>query len=140
MRKRQASPPSERCVDLVNCDGPFACYVDGRKQPMRLPFSLPASLVSLASLAFALAASAPVRATADEHYSTHGIVKSFGPRRTFVNIAHEKIPGYMEAMTMSFEPRSDDQLAGIDVGAHVAFTFVATSDGHRVLERIAREP
>jgi Cu(I)/Ag(I) efflux system protein CusF len=104
-----------------------------------------ASAVSIALLVAAAAAalSAPLlaerAASADERYAAHGVVKSFGPKRSFVNIAHEKIPGYMEAMTMSFEPRSPDQLAGIDVGARVAFTFVATSDGRRVLETIAKE-
>ena len=40
---------------------------------------------------------------------------------------------------MSFEPRKDDQLAGIDVGAHVTFTFTATDDGRRLLDRIVKE-
>jgi Cu/Ag efflux protein CusF len=75
----------------------------------------------------------------DAHYSTRGVVKSFGPKRAYVSIAHEKIPGYMEAMTMSFEPRAPSQLDGIDVGAHVAFAFTDTGDGHRLLDRIAKE-
>jgi Cu/Ag efflux protein CusF len=78
-------------------------------------------------------------AAADEHYSTHGTVKSFGPQRAYVNIAHDRIPGYMEAMTMSFEPRKPEQLAGLDVGAHVAFTFTATPDGRRLLDSIAKD-
>ena len=80
-----------------------------------------------------------VAVAAEARYSAHGVVKSFGPKRAYVNIAHEKIPGYMEAMTMSFEPRKDDQLAGIDVGAHVTFTFTATDDGRRLLDRIVKE-
>jgi Cu/Ag efflux protein CusF len=96
--------------------------------------------LSLAGSAlFLLALRAEHVAAADERYASHGTVKSFGPKRAFVNIAHEKIPGYMEAMTMSFEPRSEAQLSAIDVGARVAFSFVATSDGRRVLDQITKE-
>jgi Cu/Ag efflux protein CusF len=100
-------------------------------------------LAILVGLATALGGRAPLTSreavAADEHYSTHGVVKSFGPKRAYVNIAHEKIPGYMEAMTMSFEPRTADQLGGVDVGARVAFTFTASGDGHRFLDRITKE-
>ena len=78
-------------------------------------------------------------AAAEERYSAHGVVKSFGPKRAFVNIAHERIPGYIEAMTMSFEPRSEAQLAGLEVGARVAFAFTVTADEHRLLDSIAKE-
>ena len=40
---------------------------------------------------------------------------------------------------MSFEPRNDDQLVGLDVGMHVAFTFMAMDDGRRILDRIVKE-
>jgi Cu/Ag efflux protein CusF len=74
-----------------------------------------------------------------ETYSSRGVVKSFGADRKYVNIAHEKIPGYMEAMTMSFEPRTVDQLGSLAVGDRVAFTFTATEDGRRVLQSIQRD-
>jgi Cu/Ag efflux protein CusF len=89
------------------------------------------------ALAFALV-SGSARA-GSEQYKAHGVVKSFGPKHAYVNIAHEKIPGYMEAMTMSFEPRRPEQLDGIDVGAKVSFTFTASEDGHRVLDAIAKD-
>jgi Cu/Ag efflux protein CusF len=90
-----------------------------------------------ALVVLALATSAAL--AADPQYTAHGVVKSFGPKHAYVNIAHEKIPGYMEAMTMSFEPRRPEQLDGLDVGAKVSFTFTATGDGHRVLDAIAKE-
>ncbi len=93
------------------------------------------------ALAFALipgTVSGSARA-GSEQYQAHGVVRSFGPKRAYVNIAHEKIPGYMEAMTMSFEPRRPEQLSGIDVGAKVSFTFTATEDGHRLLDAIAKD-
>lgn len=74
-----------------------------------------------------------------ETHSTRGIVKSFGVDRKYVNIAHETIPGYMEAMTMSFEPRAADQLSSLAVGDRVAFTFTATEDGRRILQSINKE-
>jgi len=72
-------------------------------------------------------------------YSARGVVRSFGPDRKFVNIAHEKIEGYMAAMTMSFEPRTADQLAGLNAGDAVSFTFTATEDGRRLLDAIAKK-
>lgn len=54
-----------------------------------------------------------------------------------MNIHHEDIPGYMNAMTMSFEPGAPGQLDGLSEGDQVVFTFV--DDGERrVLEKIAR--
>ena len=73
-------------------------------------------------------------------YSTRGVGRSFGDGRKYVNIAHDKIPGYMEAMTMSFEPRTPEQLAGLDAGDRVSFTFTSTEDGRRVLSAIEKEP
>jgi len=77
--------------------------------------------------------------TIDAHaYDARGVVRSFGPQRAFVNIAHEDIPGYMKAMTMSFEPRTPTQLDGIAVGDAVVFRFTDTDDGRRLLDSIAK--
>lgn len=77
------------------------------------------------------------RAGAAARYETHGTVRSFGKKRRYVNIAHDDIPGYMAAMTMSFEPANEHQLDGLAEGDKVAFSF--TDDGQRrVLERIAK--
>jgi Cu/Ag efflux protein CusF len=78
-------------------------------------------------------------ANGSESHAARGVVKSFGPGRAFVNIAHEKIDGYMEAMTMSFEPRAAEQLAPLREGDKVSFTFTATSDGRRLLDAIKKE-
>jgi Cu/Ag efflux protein CusF len=76
---------------------------------------------------------------ATKQYSTKGVVKSFGPDRKFANIAHENIPGYMSAMTMSFEAKSADQLKDLAVGDKVALTFSADGGKH-VLTAIKKEP
>ncbi len=72
-------------------------------------------------------------------YDARGVVKSFGPSRNFVNIAHEDIPGYMKAMTMSFEPRTTHQLDRIAVGDHVSFRFTETDDGRRMIDTITKQ-
>lgn len=104
-------------------------------------------LVLVLGLAFALSviavavqfAPAVALACGSGTYSTRGVVKSFGPDRKFVNIAHEKIAGYMEAMTMSFEPRTADQLAGLSAGDKVTFSFTETDDGRRLLNSVKKE-
>lgn len=76
-------------------------------------------------------------ASAAERYSTRGTVRSFGKNRRYVNIAHEDIPGYMLAMTMSFEPADPSQIAALAEGDRVELTFV--DDGRRrLIERIGK--
>lgn len=74
----------------------------------------------------------------DETYRTRGVVKGFGKDRKTINIEHEKIDGYMEAMMMSFEPRSPSQLDGLTAGDTVKFSFTATSDGRRLIDAIEK--
>ncbi len=71
-------------------------------------------------------------------YSAHGVVQSIGADHRSVSIAHEAIPGYMGAMTMSFEA-SAEQLATLTVGEKVSFSFTATDDGRRILKSIAKD-
>jgi len=73
------------------------------------------------------------------HHAT-GKIKSFGPGNAFVNIAHDDIPGYMSAMTMSFEPENSAQLKGLSIGDSVGFDFVETPDARRVLKKIQKRP
>lgn len=71
-------------------------------------------------------------------YRTRGVVKSFGPDRAYVNVAHEKIEGYMEAMTMSFEPKNRAQLTDLAIGDTIEFSFVSFEDGRRVIETLSK--
>lgn len=102
------------------------------------------ALLSLALVASACvksntssAVSAPT--TAGTRRSTRGAIRSFGPNRAFANIAHEDIPGYMQAMTMPFEFRDASLSAGLSVGDRVRFTFEEGSDGQLVIVSISRE-
>lgn len=72
-------------------------------------------------------------------YSAKGVIKSFGPENKFANIAHEEIPGYMAAMTMSFEPASPAQFDGLAAGDKVAFTF-KDEGGKRTITEIKKAP
>jgi Cu(I)/Ag(I) efflux system protein CusF len=71
-------------------------------------------------------------------YTAKGVIKSFGPDRKFANIAHEKIPNYMDAMTMSFEPTTAGQLEGLAAGDKVTFSFKA-QDGKHLLTAISKD-
>lgn len=101
-----------------------------------------------AALAASISASvvaAPQRAATDRRadpkvYRATGTIKSFGPGRTYVNIAHEDIPGYMAAMVMSFWSQRAGQLDALAVGDRVEFEFTETEDARRVLASIRKRP
>lgn len=69
-----------------------------------------------------------------------GRVRSIPPTRAFVSIAHEDIPGYMQAMTMDFETSRPEQLNGLEVGSVVEFSFHETNDHRLVLQTIRAAP
>lgn len=110
---------------------------------------------SLAVFAVALAAAAPAlvsgcsktssaaeqkpQQAAAKTYDSKGTIKSFGPDKKFVNISHEAIPGYMAAMTMSFEPKTPAQLDGLAAGDKISFSF-SDDEGRRVIASITKAP
>ena len=83
---------------------------------------------------------AVTRAAHAQPRSTRGVIRALAADRRSARIAHEAIPGFMNAMTMTFEARDPAQLAGFSVGDRVALTFTATPDGHLLLDAIARAP
>ena len=105
-----------------------------------VPRALSVALLVASASALAQSYRPPLaEACGSETHTARGVVRSFGPERKFVNVAHEKIEGYMMAMTMSFEPRTASQLEGLAVGDTVAFTFTATEDGRRLIDSIAKK-
>lgn len=96
------------------------------------------SLMAAVPLVVALGPCTAMAAPAE--YSAKGVIKSFGPERAFVLIAHEEIKGYMMAMTMPFEPHTPTQLQQLSVGDKVSFRFQEMGDGRRVLLSIQKEP
>ena len=112
-----------------------------RFRPTFLPLLvvLPLALVACKKDGDAVPATGDAAGAAKKSYDTKGVIKSFGPDKKFANIAHENIPGYMSAMTMSFEAASATQLEGLAVGDKVAVTFSADGGKH-VIKSIKKEP
>lgn len=71
-----------------------------------------------------------------EVWSARGIIKAIDAARGTVTIAHEAIPGFMGAMTMSFEAASAEQLRGLAIDDRVRFSFTAKG---RVLRSIVKD-
>jgi protein SCO1/2 len=61
-------------------------------------------------------------------FAVQGVVKELHSEKKSVVIAHEKIPGYMEAMTMPFDVRDTNELARIKPGDKVSFRMLVTRD------------
>ncbi|HEX3598087.1 MAG TPA: copper-binding protein [Polyangiaceae bacterium] len=104
------------------------------------PLALAASLVVGGGLVV-LAPRLPLGVTpayGGQSYAARGTVQSIAGDRKSVTIAHEAIPGFMPAMTMAFEARSPDQLAGLHEGDRVTFSFTVTDDARRLIDSIAR--
>ena len=57
-------------------------------------------------------------------YPVRGQVVALEPASSLITLAHEKIPGFMEAMTMPFSVRDTAMLRGIDVGDTVTGVLV----------------
>ena len=74
-----------------------------------------------------------------QSFTARGVVRSIAADKRSITIAHEAIPGYMGAMTMSFEASTPSQLDGLAAGDHVRFAFTATDDGRRVITQIAKD-
>lgn len=97
--------------------------------------------LTLGALAATTACNKPSGGGTEESkvYSTKGTIKNFGPEKKYVSIAHENIPGYMSAMTMSFEPQAPTQLDGLNAGDKVEFSFKADGGKH-LLTAIKKAP
>ncbi|MEM7151755.1 MAG: copper-binding protein [Myxococcota bacterium] len=67
-----------------------------------------------------------------------GTIKSFSEDRKTITIAHEKIEGFMEAMTMPFHARDAALAEGLKVGDAVKFSFVMNRDGKMILRTLER--
>lgn len=59
-------------------------------------------------------------------FQVRGVVKELKLDEKKVSITHEEIPDYMPAMTMPFEVRDTNELAGISSGDQVKFTMIVT--------------
>ncbi len=91
---------------------------------------------SLLILALALATSScgekpsPSAATSktNQSFAVKGIIRELKTDGRTVVIRHEKIPDYMEAMTMPFRVRDTNELAGLNPGDEVNFRLIVTEE------------
>ena len=75
------------------------------------------------------AATEPVAAEpASRTYEVHGIVRDIAPDRHTATIQHDKIPGFMMAMTMDFNVKATNELNGISPNDEINFKLVVSDD------------
>ena len=60
-------------------------------------------------------------------FQVRGVVLEVLPREKSVTIKHEEVPDYMPAMTMPFDVRDTNELAGIEAGDPVTFRLLVTA-------------
>jgi protein SCO1/2 len=61
-------------------------------------------------------------------FSVKGIVKEIKPSENQIRIEHEKIPDYMDAMTMNFDVKNTNELNGVHIGDYVSFRMMVTTN------------
>lgn len=66
--------------------------------------------------------------TNTQTFEVKGVVREVFPEKKQVKIDHEKIPNYMDAMTMDFEVKNTNELQGLQAGDQIAFRMVVTSE------------
>jgi protein SCO1/2 len=74
------------------------------------------------------------RVSPSEVYEVNGTVRGVDAAKGLVQIEHEEIPGFMPAMTMSFDVASADLLEGVTPGARVRFTLERSGTKLRITE------
>jgi len=61
-------------------------------------------------------------------YEVKGVVVEVSLTNNQVRVQHEKIPGYMDAMTMPFDVKDTNELAGLAPGDNISFRMIVTED------------
>lgn len=69
-----------------------------------------------------------IPATNRQVYEVKGVVKEVMLDRKKAKIAHEEIPGYMEAMTMLLDVKDANELNGLQPGDNITFRMVVLED------------
>lgn len=87
------------------------------------------------ALALLLAAALVVSACGErsERYETAGRVVSVNGKARVMKVAHEDIPGFMPAMTMSFDLAPEVSLEGVHAGDEIRFTIERTPASLRIV-------
>lgn len=61
-------------------------------------------------------------------YQVKGVVQEVLLTNKQVRIEHERIPGYMDAMTMMFDVKDTNELTGLKPGDNISFRMIVTED------------
>lgn len=90
-------------------------------------------LAAIAALLFACDSrpkteSSPTPTETRDVYSVTGIVVEVQAAEKYVEIQHEKIPGYMAAMTMPFDVKDTNELTGLGEGDKVVFKMIVLTN------------
>jgi protein SCO1 len=91
---------------------------------MKIKILLTTSLLGLAGCKPQSAT--PVAPATNQTYAVRGVIQQIPPDHRHLSIKHEKIPGYMAAMTMDFSVKDTNALAGYAPGDQITFTLVVT--------------
>ena len=70
----------------------------------------------------------PIYVATNQTFAVRGVVQKISPDLHHATIKHEKIPGYMDAMTMDFSVKNTNALDNISIGDEITFTLVVTAD------------
>jgi protein SCO1/2 len=74
-------------------------------------------------LALPLLISTVLQCSAIQQFQVRGLLLKFDPDHGAMLVSQEDIPGYMEAMTMSYRVHSGQELASIKPGSRIEFTL-----------------
>lgn len=69
---------------------------------------------------------------AERTLTARGVVRSISPSRSHLVVAHERIPGFMDAMTMPFSVAHPSVVEGLLPGDSITFAFTTGRDGVEV--------
>jgi protein SCO1/2 len=72
--------------------------------------------------------------SSQESYDVAGRVEDLDAASSQITIAHEEIPGFMPAMTMSFDVAGAELLEGVRPGARVRFTLLRSATQLRITD------
>ena len=74
------------------------------------------------------------RSTEALSYEGVGVVKAITPSKTFVNIDHEEIEGFMEAMEMFFPVKDTTLLETVQISDSVRFSLEVTEGNYVIVD------
>lgn len=80
----------------------------------------------------------PASGVEAKRYTVRGVIKNIDVAKKRVSIAHEDIPGFMNAMTMPFDVKDASLLTGLAVGDAVSFSFTVDDGGNMLIDRIEK--